>query len=765
MDPGISSGKNGYKRHRRVHDKRRQQTNGMNWKKDFEKNNREFSPRPLWFWNGELSEAEVRNQIRSMQADGYAGFGIVPAYGMSTPRPASPSTHALRGRDLFMSPEFLDAYEAAVDEAARLDLKVCLYDEFWFPSGWAGGQLAQVYPQSLSKRLDLHAIELAGPTRYQKLIPPGQLMAGVAMNLDSLERIDLSPFIRDNWLSWSVPDGQWRVMFFVCVTDGAKGLVDYLDPKAVDNYLELTYDRFFDRLERYFSSTIDSAFYDEPTFHWVEGGRAWTGDFNEHFVARFGTNPSTLYPALWFDIGLQTESARAAFFGLRTELLSNAYIKRMNDWCRKRGIQLTGHFDQEEVANPVGLCGDLMKVFEHQDIPAFDQVFQYGRSRRIAKVVSSAAANFGHRLTLCECYGATANLGSDDAHLLFAEAIDLFARGMNVLVPHAVWLEPSAMEFPPNLTSGDSELGPFVAPFADWVTRIQSVVQRGYTVADIAILYPIESMMASYRFGTGANPYLGGLPGKEMESDEDYLIIGDILSTELQRDFLYLHPDILEAKCSIASDEQGVPVLELGSSDNGFRHQFRAVILPSMKNISLTTLVRLKQFHDAGGVLISTGCQPVRAVAPLGEDANAAKSNGEVARIMNSLFGSEGFASFILTTDTNSLRAVLEDRIGAGDVRIKSNPPATFEPGSGHLSCLHKRLDDTDVYFVGNSRRVSQTLSVDVRGHHRLEKWDPKTGAIHAVETTTVSAGDGERTGFTTTLGPAECALFVTVSG
>ena len=35
--------------------------------------------------------------------------------------------------------------------------------------------------------------------------------------------------------------------------------------------------------------------------------------------------------------------------------------------------------DQEEIVNPVGLCGDLIKAFQHQAIPGIDQIFQYGR--------------------------------------------------------------------------------------------------------------------------------------------------------------------------------------------------------------------------------------------------------------------------------------------------------------------------------------------------------------------------------------------------
>ena len=65
-------------------------------------------------------------------ASGYAGFGILPSEKMT---PA------------FMTPEFLAHYRTAVETAAKLGLRMCLYDEFWFPSGAAGGAWRSASPR------------------------------------------------------------------------------------------------------------------------------------------------------------------------------------------------------------------------------------------------------------------------------------------------------------------------------------------------------------------------------------------------------------------------------------------------------------------------------------------------------------------------------------------------------------------------------------------------------------------------------------------
>ena len=80
-------------------------------------------------------------------------------------------------------------------------------------------------------------------------------------------------------------------MLFTCVRDGARCLVDYLDPAAVQRFIGLTYQAYYDKFPGQFGATIDSAFYDEPTFWQVQGGRMWTESFNTRFQTKHGFSP------------------------------------------------------------------------------------------------------------------------------------------------------------------------------------------------------------------------------------------------------------------------------------------------------------------------------------------------------------------------------------------------------------------------------------------------------------------------------------------
>jgi len=77
----------------------------------------------------------------------------------------------------------------------------------------------------------------------------------------------------------------------------------------------------------------------------------------------------TNYPALWYDIGPDTAARATRCFGFRTELYASNYVGQVAVWCAQHGVKMTGHQDQEELRNPVAVSGDLMKIFEHQQIP------------------------------------------------------------------------------------------------------------------------------------------------------------------------------------------------------------------------------------------------------------------------------------------------------------------------------------------------------------------------------------------------------------
>ena len=229
---------------------------------------------------------------------------------------------------------------------------------------------------------------------------------------------------------------------------------------------------YYDRFKEYFGTTIDSTFYDEPTLYRGEG-RTWTNKFNEKFEAKYGFCPRVYYPALWYDIGPETQAARNYLFGFRTELYSTGFPKRIQDWCDKHEIETTGHKDQEEVINPVSVSGDLMKCFKYQAIPGVDKIGGNRPAERIYKVISSSAYNWDKTLVMSETYEAMGNLSWAD---IYAVAMEQYTKGINILIPHAVWYDDKNVVFKPELSYRSPIYAEGLPEFNTYISRLNMML-------------------------------------------------------------------------------------------------------------------------------------------------------------------------------------------------------------------------------------------------------------------------------------------------
>ncbi|RYD48626.1 MAG: hypothetical protein EOP85_03190, partial [Verrucomicrobiaceae bacterium] len=524
----------------------------------------------------------------------------------------------------YLTNSYFDVYATAVSKAKELGMNLCIYDEYGFPSGSAGAsngdgipRFANAFPNDTIKRLDKSEQTITGPVAYQRTLPAGAVMACVAMNTATKERVDVSAGINGTTLVWNAPAGNWKVMIFVCVKDGDPN-VDYLDPEACDKYIQMTHQPYFDRFGADFGKekTIDGVFFDETTMYRANG-RMWTGKFNEKFQAKYGFNPATIYPALWYDIGTDTQAARNHLFGLRAELYADGYAKRVQDWCRSQGdIPATGHQDQEEIVNPCNVSGDLMKCFRGQDVPGIDKIGGNRPAEKFYKIVSSAANNYDKENVMSETYGDMGNISYDT---MYHVLLDQYTKGVNTIIPHAVWYNNSSVTFLPELSWRNPLYASGLAAYNQAAGRMNVLLQgKARHVADIALLYP----MATLQGGNVLDGPLGYYEGGIAIPEADYVDVSVILSDTLNRDFTFIHPEILDEKISVEGAR-----LDMENTMN--REQFKVFIMPGQTTISWSNLQKIKQFYDNGGKVIATKSLPSKS-AEFGHDSDVVQVIGEM---------------------------------------------------------------------------------------------------------------------------------------
>ena len=121
---------------------------------------REFGMIPDWFWDDEPEEQEIRRQLREFHRKGFAGVMIFG--GVSVP-----------ARVGYLTAEWFRALGVALEEAARLEMKVLLWDEGGYPSGSAHGLVVQENPAYAIHEMVVVDQAVVGPAAGYWLPSPG----------------------------------------------------------------------------------------------------------------------------------------------------------------------------------------------------------------------------------------------------------------------------------------------------------------------------------------------------------------------------------------------------------------------------------------------------------------------------------------------------------------------------------------------------------------------------------------------------------------
>ena len=671
-----------------------------------------FRPDPLWFWNNtDITKEGIDAQMPGfLEKCGYGGLAILPFGPNLTPK--------------YLTEEYFERYKYAVEKAAELGLTLSLYDEYGFPSGSGGAinadgvpRFRNRFPNLTMKRLDKIEEETRGGATYVSPVSKtGQLMAAVAMNADTKERIDLSGNITEETIVWKVPEGNWKIMQFVCVADDDPNM-DYLSEEAAKAYISMTHEAYYKRMPEYFGKTITSTFFDEPTLYRAQA-RCWTPTFNETYIKKYGSSPALYYPALWYDIGPETQAARNALFGLRAELYAAAYPKAVSEWSKAHGIVATGHQDNEEIENPVGTSADLMKCFKYQDVPGIDKIGGDRPAEKFYKIVSSAAYNWDHSLVMSETYGAMGNIPWDT---LYNVAMDQYSKGINMLIPHAVWFNDRDVTFEPELSHRNRLYNQGLYEFNTFLARLNMLLRNDDRfVTDVAMLYPIETMQGEHYFDGPLGAYAGGVKIPDM----DYVQISQRLTNELGRDFQFLHPEVLQDACRV--DKNGLTLANTKQYNT-----FRTLIVPSSKTISVANLAKILTFFEAGGQVIFTTQLPVKSTEP--------NADAQVVALMDKLLPGKLRSSGEPHTNPAGGRVVFLAKPGADALRnALARPSETFDvefpEGIVPMRYIHKERAGKDINYFANLNGKAFDSAVALRGKKRYELWNPHTGEVTALQ-------------------------------
>jgi hypothetical protein len=678
-----------------------------------------------------------------LHRDGFKGIAPLP---LAIRKPATEPPYLTDG--------YFDLYRTMLEELALRDMELILYDDNDFPSGTAGGRMKERYPQMLAKRLVRIDTLLTGGGLKSVEAPSGTLMSACLSKPEKKDVEVVTDRIKrggDHTWQIELPDGQWRLQVFICHQDAETTLVDFLDPEAVGKLTELTYDEYYKRFPDYFGSTIRTSFYDDLAYWQVPGAMAWTDEFNRKFEKKHGFTPEALYPSLFEDTGENTAVNRILLFGFRDRLFAEGYPRVISQWAAKHRIACSGHPAATYRPNPLQNMGDGLLYFKHQDVPLCDYIHYFRHGVDGFNIPASAAYNYDKELLICEIYGNFQPDDYNDGDMLYRAAMDVYARGINRLLPHGTWYDAGKVSIIPEISWRNPKMAGRLKGYNEWTARCETILQNSRHVAQVGILYPIADLQARYNVSEYKISN-----GREYIKGNGYYDLLGLMTKKVRTDYTLIHPEVLDERCVVKPDG----ILRLDNPNN--HEEYRLLIVPWSKTIHASNLAKIKDFADRGGIVLFAGCLPEQS-AEKGRNEQVKQFVGELVQ--------NPHVHFIEKPDERNMKEFIEKQLAdpfvrISQVKVTATPdtnrmalPDTFRDADYAYNCIHKVKDGMDFFFFGNPTdcALSAEISFKAGKNSTIELWNPHDGTIE----TCPSRNEGGRIYVTLPLPPVESRFIV----
>ncbi len=695
---------------------------------------REFGIMPFWFWNGEMSYDEMEWQLREYYDKGIPGLYIHARFGINDHCP-------------YLGDDWFDRVKFTIEKAQEIGLQIWVYDEYNWPSGTAGKEVMQKHPELTNVYLELVEGNLPGQfftfmegtdSRYNDLEQSEPVYA-CAIKLEDMENgnfeyVDLMPSLSfDKVITWEAPKGPWKLFYFI--ERKADWYSDVLNPETTKKFLEYTHERYKNHTGNSFSNDIKGFYTDEPAMHYFEVGRdnfiiPWSKKMFKIFKHHNGYDLKKHLPKLFFDIGEDTEQVRYDFWSCLTKQYEETYYKQIGDWCEQNDVIFTGHLLYEEsLRMHCRTGGNLFHHLRHLDMTGVDHLYPRVGTREMPnehvalKIASSAAHQNGSLRLLCESMGGAYWDCTMERMKWIADWEYLL--GVNLFNPHGYHYSIEGerkRDWPPSQFYHHTWWKQYKL-FNDYMTRMGYMLSGGRHVAKVAILYPMNSIWATY------TPQAHNKIGDTIENDFNY--ITDRL-LRLHIDFDYIDEDILR-DCKIVDGNLCIK-----------DEQYEMLLLPPCTHIKSTTLDIMEGFVAAGGKIGGNALLPYKCVE--GE-----LSQQELSARIEKLFGYEPcvLRRDFLSNDDKVLTTTAVDSPSGGktvfvrgqgynacdgiatlDQTVRLCVTPEIEIDNDEVFYLHRVKDEADVYFLINPTGGSFEINVTLDGEYTPELYDLESGEI-----------------------------------
>lgn len=459
----------------------------------------EYRGTPFFAWNCKVNKQQLLKQIDVLKEMGMGGFHIHSRTGMGIE---------------YLGEEFMELVKVANEKAKENNMLTWLYDEDRWPSGYAGGYVTKEIkyrsrflvfsPKEYEEGSDENSKEFSASGRAQR-----------SNNRRLLARYEI--VLKDGYLSHykrlkegEEPCNGAKVWWAYIEVSGSspwfnnEAYVNTLDSEAIEKFINLTHEKYYEVLGEEFGKSVPAIFTDEPQFtHKDNFGYSheerditipFTDDFEDTYKKNYGVSLLDYLPELfWEPSDGKISVTRYRYHDHLSERFASAYADTIGKWCHAHGIMLTGHMMEEPtLETQTKALGEAMRSYRAFQLPGID-ILCDTREYSTAKQAQSAAHQYGRPGVMSELYGVT-NWDFDfRGHKLQGDW--QAALGITVRVHHLTWMSmegEAKRDYPPSIGYQSPWYREY--PFIEnHFSRLNTALTRGKARVRVGVIHPIES--------------------------------------------------------------------------------------------------------------------------------------------------------------------------------------------------------------------------------------------------------------------------------
>jgi len=629
----------------------------------------EYRTVPLWVWNDRITETQIVEQMTDFRAHGIGGVFVHPRPGLITP---------------YLSGEWLSLFRHAVDAGKKLGMKVWIYDENSYPSGFAGGHVPAAIPDAV--RTGLRMVKMSGlPAAFES--EPVVVLRRTDKGFD-----DITASVKAN--PASAGPGEYVVFDLNRQKPnpwhGGFTYVDLMRRDVTEKFLEVTLDAYKKVAGDEFGGVVPGSFQDEAEINPAGGPGMvvvnYTPALFDAFRAKWGYDLRSNLPSLFEETGDWTR-VRHNFYATILGLFIDNWARPYYDYCTANKLLFTGHYWEHEWPRPV-VNPDNLAFAGYAHMPGIDILMndfqtdthaQFGNARAV-KEIRSAANQSGRKRTMSETFGA----GGWDMSFLDQKRIAdwEYALGVNFVNQHISYVTimgARKRDHPLAFTYHEPWWNDYRF-LADYFGRMSVVTSLGEQINRTLVIEPTT---------TG---WMYQAPGKEPEKMAN---LGRVF-----QDFVNLL-ESTQAEYDLGSE---FTLAEKGRVDQnrltlGQRIYDLVVIPPGTENLNEATVRLLLKYLDRGGKMAASAI-PTRVDGRVDDRMAKALANHPGVELNQALLAQD---------------IAFQIRQGVGE-------------GPEYLFHQRRKLADAELLLLVNSSPGRTSAGSVLLNAGSCEVWDPFTG-------------------------------------